>query len=198
MFIRSERLFLRPPWAEDSDAILAGIDDIAVARHLAQVPWPYRLDDARGYAARVQSSRFPHFLITRPRTGAIGADGAEIIGATELRDVCGEAMLGFWLARRAWGQGLATEAARAVLELAAVLGHRRVLAAHFIDNAAAARVLEKLGFALTGEIGMAHCPARGADVAAVTRALWLGAAHLDAPDDGGRPGAAGGGTRQAA
>ena len=181
MFIRSERLFLRPVWPEDSIEILANIDDIAVARHLAHIPWPYRAEDARAFAALPQDPRFPHFLITRP----LGADGVDVIGTIALADVGGEAMLGYWLARRVWGRGLATEAARGVLDLARVLGHQRVLAAHFIDNAVSARVLEKLGFAPTGEVSMAPCPARGGSVATVTRSMWLSAAAAHTPDGSG-------------
>ena len=41
MFFRSERLFLRPVWPEDWQAILNGIADEAVVRNLARAPWPY-------------------------------------------------------------------------------------------------------------------------------------------------------------
>jgi len=185
MFIRSERLFLRPGWPEDSCDILEAIDDMAVARNLAQAPWPYAAADARAFAGRAQDQRYPHFIITRPH----GPHGGDVVGSIALADVAGEAMLGYWIAQRAWGQGYATEAARAVLDLARMLGHTRVVAAHFIDNAASARVLEKLGFAPTGEVSMAYCPARGASVATVTRAIKLGAPAMAAPDDGGASGA---------
>ena len=43
MFFRSERLFLRPVWPEDWQAILNGIADEAVVRNLARAPWPLSL-----------------------------------------------------------------------------------------------------------------------------------------------------------
>ena len=47
MFIRSERLFLRPGWPEDWPELLARIGDEGVVKNLAKVPWPYTADDAR-------------------------------------------------------------------------------------------------------------------------------------------------------
>ena len=40
MFIRSERLFLRPGWPEEWAELLALIDDQGVVRNLASAPWP--------------------------------------------------------------------------------------------------------------------------------------------------------------
>ena len=47
MFIRSERLFLRPGWPEDWQELLSRIADESVVRNLAKAPWPYTADDAR-------------------------------------------------------------------------------------------------------------------------------------------------------
>lgn len=60
--------------------------------------------------------------------------------------------LGFHLCARAWGQGLATEAAVAVTRFAFdELGATELFAGHHPDNAASKRVLEKLGFRRTHE-----------------------------------------------
>lgn len=57
--------------------------------------------------------------------------------------------LGYRLFRRAWGRGLATEASRALLELAfEALAVERVQADTYEENLASRRVLEKLGFRL--------------------------------------------------
>jgi RimJ/RimL family protein N-acetyltransferase len=153
MFHRSERLFLRPAFPEDSGAILAGIGEEAVVRNLSRAPWPYTLDDARAFAALPQDPRLPHFLVTLPGVGVIGAAG---LGEQE-----GDAELGYWIARPHWGQGYATEAARAVLRIARTLGHTRVVAGHFTDNPASGKVLRKLGFVSTGRAGQRHSLARG-------------------------------------
>ncbi|MFN4020533.1 MAG: GNAT family N-acetyltransferase [Erythrobacter sp.] len=170
MFHRSERLFLRPAFPEDCSAILAAIGDEGILRNLARAPWPYSLDDARAFAALPQDRRLPHFLVTIPGIGVIGAAG---IGDHE-----GQAELGYWIAREHWGHGYATEAAQAVLRIARTLGHRRVVAGHFTDNLASGRVLRKLGFVPTGRPGNRFSLARGGMVDSVEYARDL-AVDLD-------------------
>jgi [ribosomal protein S5]-alanine N-acetyltransferase len=58
--------------------------------------------------------------------------------------------LGFLLRQEYWGQGLATEAARAAVQHAFdVLGVKAVFAGHHPENSASQRVLQKLGFQRT-------------------------------------------------
>jgi len=160
VFIRSERLFLRPTWPEDWSELHSLINDEALARHLARVPWPYSADDARAYVGMPQAPRHPHFLITLPDLH--GADGgARVIGAVGFADCEGQAELGYWIAREHWNRGYGTEAARAALTLARALGHCRIVSSHFVDNAASGRVLAKLGFVPTGQARLRHSPARG-------------------------------------
>ncbi len=154
MFHRSERLFLRPAFPEDWEAVLACIgSDEGVVRNLARAPWPYGEREARDFAAMPQDWRLPHFLITLPGTGVIGSAGLGANGD--------EAELGYWIARDHWGRGYATEAAGAVLKIAHTLGHRRLVAGHFIDNPASGRVLRKIGFQPTGRIVKRNSCARG-------------------------------------
>jgi RimJ/RimL family protein N-acetyltransferase len=173
VFHRSERLFLRPAFPEDSAGILAAIRDEAVVRNLASAPWPYELADARAFAALPQDKRLPHFLVTLPGTGVIGSAG---MGEHE-----GQPELGYWIARDHWGKGFATEAGAAVLEVARMLGHQRITAGHFIDNPASGKVLRKLGFRPTGRIIKRHCRARGIEVGTVEYALDLEGAVEQSP-----------------
>lgn len=163
MFHRSQRLFLRPAFPEDSAAIFAGINDEGVARNLARAPWPYGIEDARAFAALPQDQRLPHFLVTLPGVGVIGSAG---LGEHE-----GEPEIGYWIARAHWGRGYATEAAGAVLRIARSLGHARVTAGHFTDNPASGRVLRKIGFMPTGRIAKRFSLARGAMADSVEYAL---------------------------
>lgn len=147
MFIRSERLFLRPGWPEDWEELLAGIGDETVVRNLANVPWPYTGEDARSFVGLPQDRLLPRFLITVP-----GAAGARLVGGIGLHEAAHAVEIGYWIARDHWGRGYASEAARAVLSLARTLGHERVMAYHFLDNPASGRVLEKVGFQRTGRV----------------------------------------------
>ncbi len=171
MFIRSERLFLRPGWPEDWQELLGLIDDVGVVRNLARAPWPYTADDARDFAGLAQSPRFPHFFVTLP-----GAAGTRLIGSVGLaQGERSETEFGYWIAREHWGKGYATEAARAALSVARTLGHRHLVAGHFIDNPASGRVLTKVGFRKTGAIGQRFSLGRGHEVASVEHTIDLGA-----------------------
>lgn len=181
MFIRSERLFLRPGWPEDWEDLLALINDEEVVRNLARAPWPYTADDARAFAAQPQERLLPNVFVTLPG-GAQEAGGARLIGSVGLSLVDGEVNLGYWIGRPFWGQGYATEAARALLSLAKALGHRRVVASHFVDNPASGRVLRKLGFCPTGEVANRYSLGRGGEAPACLLSLRLGE-RSDCDDD---------------
>ena len=156
MFHRSERLLLRPPWPEDWNLVLDGIADEGVVRNLASAPWPYDANDARKFVQLPIDPMYPRFLITRARDAAL----VGCIGIDAHHD--GDVELGYWIARPFWGQGLATEAGRAVLEIARTLGHRKIAGSHFLDNPASGRVLAKLGFTPTGRVVERHSCGRGA------------------------------------
>lgn len=179
MFIRSERLFLRPGWPEDWNELHSRIADENIGRNLASAQWPYTAADAQAFADSAQAPRHPQFLVTLP-----GAEGSRLIGCIGLIPQGQQAELGYWIAREAWNQGYATEAARAVLSLARAIGHRRIVAHHFLDNPASGRVLRKAGFRLTGEVAMRHSEARGRASAAAIHAIVLGE-PCDCGDDGG-------------
>ena len=167
MFHRSQRLLLRPIWPEDWQGVLAGIADEGVVRNLASAPWPYGEEDARKFTTLAIDPYFPRFLITR-------ADDAEVVGCIGIDPLdegepvpANSVELGYWVARPHWGQGYATEAGAAVLQIARTLGYAHVVASHFIDNPASGRVLQKLGFAPTGRVVERHSCGRGESAPAV-------------------------------
>lgn len=173
MFIRTERLLLRPGWIEDAADVAAAIDDEAILTKLARVPSPYHVSDARYFLSQPATPPHIPLLIFRRTQGA-----PQLIGCTGLADHNGEAELGYWLAREAWGQGYATEAGRAVVEMARHSARLpRLVSGHFVDNPASGKVLVKLGFRPTGETEMRECVARGIEVPCrlFTLDLWAGA-----------------------
>lgn len=171
MFIRSERLFLRPGWPEDWLELLEAIDDEAVLRNLARAPWPYTADDAKAFLGRQSERALPQLFITLP-----SADGAKLIGNVGLARNGDDVEIGYWIARPYWGQGYATEAARAMLRLARTLGHRRLIAGHFIDNPESGRVLRKIGFEPTGQRRIRYSEGRKGVGMAESYAVDLGVA----------------------
>ena len=159
MFARTERLLLRPGWPEDAPALALALGDEGIVRNLARAPWPYGIKQAEEFLANTQSPREPTFVVFRRTHGA-----PQLIGSTGIAlGEDGDYELGYWISRRHWGLGYATEAAGAVIDIARkALRVKRIGAAHFLDNPASGRVLEKLGFQATGVIEPRHSAGRGA------------------------------------
>lgn len=149
MFIRSERLFLRPGWSEDCEELGSRIDEGVVVRTAHKLFAPASLN--------IHDRHLPRFLVTLP-----DGEGTRVIGCVGLLDEEHSAELIYWISPEYWGQGYATEAGEAVLSLARTLGYRQITAHDFVDNAASKRVLGKLGFRVTGETCLRLCLARGA------------------------------------
>ena len=155
--LTTERLTLRPFTAGDAEAFLALAGHWEVARMTSDIPHPLTLGDARQWLEPApHEARFALML------------SSELIGgAGYFVQASGDAELGFWLGRAYWGQGLATEAVKAVVGYGLAQGGAPAFtSAHFTDNPASGRVLAKLGFVATGTARI-HSMARGADIAAI-------------------------------
>lgn len=161
MFIRTERLFLRPGWPEDMDELLEVLGEEAVVRSIGVSSFPRSAAALRDYLSRPRDPLLPHFFINlRDDTGA------KLIGGIGLGRVGDDVELGYWIANRHRGHGYAAEAVRAVLAEARMLGHREIVALHFADNEASARVLQSSGFKPTGETSARFSVGRGAEAQA--------------------------------
>lgn len=92
--------------------------------------------------------KFQLALVLKSENRLIGNCGIRI-NNPEMR----EANIGYELDRRYWGQGYATEAARAILHFGfETLGLRRIWAQTIAENVGSARVLEKIGMQLEGRL----------------------------------------------
>lgn len=169
MFARTERLLLRPGWAEDAEMLAQTIGDELIVRNLAEAPWPYQQSHAQDFLKSWTCGNPLRFLMLQ-RTAAdprlIGG-----IGLEAMED--GSHELGYWIARPHWGLGYATEAGRHMIELAKTLGYRKLMGAHFIDNPASGAVLRKLGFRATGNRPQRYSMGRQAVVTTVEYACDL-------------------------
>jgi RimJ/RimL family protein N-acetyltransferase len=145
------RIVLRRWTDEDLDAFAAINADAEVMRWIgAGVPL-----DRDGTAERLATYRrhweehgFGLFALTLRETGELaGFTGLAL--PTFLPEVLPDFEIGWRLARRHWGHGLATEAAQAVLAHARdELGLSRLVSIHQVGNDASARVMVKLGMHL--------------------------------------------------
>jgi RimJ/RimL family protein N-acetyltransferase len=175
MFLRTERLFLRPAWLEDAPELTRAIGHEPVVRMLSRVPWPYREEHARAWIATTKDARLPNALVTLPK------EDGRIIGGCGLHEDEGRIEVGYWIAPAYWGRGYATEALRGVLSLAQLIGHRRIVSRHAMDNPASGRVLRKAGFRPTGRAHAFHSLGRGVRVEGPEYVLDL--AEADGPQD---------------
>jgi RimJ/RimL family protein N-acetyltransferase len=143
--LQTARLTLRAHDLADIPAMVPLIGAREVAATTLRIPHPYTEAHARAFIAMAQESR---------RTGT-SLDLAIVL--KESNTFCGgiglrlesdhhRAELGYWLGVPFWGQGYATEAARALLQYGFnTLGLHRIYAGHFANNPASGRVLRKIG-----------------------------------------------------
>ena len=158
--IETARLILRPLRLGDEPTFLALAGDWDVARMTSDIPHPLTATQAKAWLSQTGNDvRF-----------AIDFGGAMIGSVGYFKRRSGSAELGFWLGRDSWGYGFGTEAAEAVIRLGFGRGHTAFSSAHFVDNPASGRVLEKLGFEPFGNCKM-WCAARGMEVDAITLLL---------------------------
>ena len=85
------------------------------------------------------------------------------VGLTKLEDLR-QFELGFWVGRNSWGKGIATEAARGLIEATCEsLRGTSIVASYMQGNAGSANVLKKLGFKESGS-GQVFCVSRQEEV----------------------------------
>ncbi|GAB4586148.1 GNAT family N-acetyltransferase [Nocardia sp. IFM 10818] len=141
--LTSERLSLRPVTAEDHEVLLAHWTDSRVREFLFDggVPAASEIAEAIDGSVRTFASEGYGIWLVRLR------DSGEPIGVAGLRPLDELGLEVFYsLSPLVWGRGLATEAARAVVDCGLdVLGLPHVLAEVDEGNVASIAVVERLG-----------------------------------------------------
>ncbi len=155
---------LRPPVPADAEQLHRLVNDWGVVRMLSRLPFPYPrtlTDDwIASTAEQLAKGSGYHLVITGDEAGE-----ELVIGCVGLRmDMKpGVGNLGYWVGRRYWGHGVATEAVGKVARWAlANLPITRVEAHVAEDNPASAAVLRRIGLREVGE-GREYFLARGGD-----------------------------------
>ncbi len=146
--LRTPRLLLRPTIPEDARRAFEIQSSWKVSRMLAKVGYPpseREIEDwFRGHRDDWLAGSAFRFAITRDDVFLGVADFDEVVEA--------EGSLGYWLDENVWGQGIAREAASAVVQFAFDdVGLVRLRAGHADDNPASGKVLAALGFRYTGD-----------------------------------------------
>ncbi len=155
--IHTPRLWLRPFALTDARRVeeLAGHADVAAGSLLIPHPYP------RGLAARwIEShegawreNRALILAVCRAEEGVIGSISLLMEEQRQHQHLKLTGLLGYWLGRPYWGQGLMTEAARALIEFGfCELGLDRIEAQHLPHNLASGRVMRKSGLCYQDQI----------------------------------------------
>lgn len=149
--IATGRLVLRPPAADDLPFILDEINTPAMMRHLGGQT---RSADevAEGLAGDIAAFASGDYLrwtvwlhAEDRRVGRVGLFRVRAAAAPDA--LRGQSEIGWMFGEAHWGQGYATEAARAVLDYGFAQMDREVIYSQTSDsNAASTRMMHRLGF----------------------------------------------------
>ena len=182
--LETPRLWLRWPRISDAPAIHRFCSLWQVAQYTARIPHPYPTGSAERfvYGAREGNAtgRDLTLLITliKGNREAIGSISLETRGSDRLT-------LGIATAPESWGKGLATEAARAMVDAGFGLTKAvEILASVRVENAASCALLAKCGFEVVAT-GLKGAPARGGlfecHTFRLARASWTDAVTPEIP-----------------
>ena len=148
--IETKRLILRPIKAGDEQQIYKFCSTEHIYKTLLTMPHPYTkqhaMDKVKSSLEHIKlGDKFP-FAITLK-------DNDDLIGIIDLRPnyELKFAEIGYWLGYEYWGQGIMTEAARAVMKFAFDdLSMHKLIIKAYTTTPASARVAVKCGFKLEG------------------------------------------------
>jgi [ribosomal protein S5]-alanine N-acetyltransferase len=146
--LETPRLILREFSASDISELVPLIGAREVAATTLRIPHPYEEKHAREFFATVPKENELRLGIRLRSTGHLCGGIGLHPDAQQPR-----AELGYWIGVPFWGNGYATEAARAVIEYGfQELKLERIFASHFKGNDRSGRVLQKIGMRYEGSV----------------------------------------------
>lgn len=149
--LETPRLVLRPFTLEDAPAVQRIAATYSVAQFMMELPHPFPEGAAeawiRTHAKNFADGKVADYAITDKING-------EVYGAVSLGiQPYDRGSLGYWLGEAYWGQGYATEAAKAMLDFAFTYYKlNRIYAVYYTGNDASGRILQKLGMSYEGTL----------------------------------------------
>lgn len=159
IILQTPRLILRRFTEDDAQLILSLNSDPEVLKYLHEPALETEADAKRILTDII----LPQYKNNLGRWAIHTKDSHEFIGWCGLkhRPFIDEIDLGYRLAKKAWGKGYATEAARHTLDYAFnVLQLKLITGRAHIENSASIKVLEKIGMQFIKEELADDCPVR--------------------------------------
>ena len=146
------RILLRPWRDSDAEVLYKWASDPDVGPRAGWAPHQ-SVEESLEIIRTVFNDALHTWAIELKETGeAIGAMGYGPSCECDLPAREGEPLIGYWVAKPYWNQGICTEALRLMLDhIRETTDIKSLISGHFVDNPASGRVMEKCGFVPTGE-----------------------------------------------
>ncbi len=148
----TKQLNLRRLQLADLPRLVLFANNPKISDQILNIPYPYFEDDAinrlnlviEGFKSK---ARFIFCIALKTDNQLVGEIGLH------LNKDQNNAQLGYWIAEKFWGQGLATEATGAVLKFGfEVLNLQKIYATHYPNNPASAMVITRNGMIKEAEL----------------------------------------------
>lgn len=149
--MQTDRILLRPWRESDAEALYKYASDSIVGERAG---WPphQSVEESLGIIRTVFNTPTTWAIVLRETGEAIGAMGYMPVCELNLPAREGEPLVGYWVGRPYWNQGICTEALQLMLDhIRRTTRYTSLFCSHFVDNPASGRVMEKCGFVPTGE-----------------------------------------------
>lgn len=150
--METDRILLRPWLESDAEALFKYASDPEVG---PRAGWPPHksVEESLEIIRTVFNDATNTWAIVLKETGEpIGAMGYGPSCQCNLPAREGEPLIGYWVGRPYWNQGICTEALQIMIaHIRQTTEIKSLISGHFIDNPASGRVMEKCGFVPTGE-----------------------------------------------
>ena len=162
--METDRILLRPWLESDAEALFKYASDPEVG---PRAGWPPHksVEESQEIIRTVFNDATNTWAIVLKETGEpIGAMGYGPSCQCNLPAREGEPLIGYWVGRPYWNQGICTEALQAMIDYCFnKKGFQTLWCDFFVDNPASGRVMEKCGFRDTGEINWCSHLYRGGE-----------------------------------
>jgi len=150
--IQGKRIYLRYWKESDAPTLFKYASDPDVG---TRAGWPPHQseEESMNIIRTVFNNSTNWAIVLKDTDEAIGAIGYLPSSECGLPSREGEHMVGYWVGKPYWNQGICTEALRLLIgHIKDTTDFKSLISSHFLDNPASGRVMEHCGFVPTGEI----------------------------------------------
>ncbi|MDO4462354.1 MAG: GNAT family N-acetyltransferase [Bacteroidia bacterium] len=149
--MQSDRVLLRPWYGFDAKALYKYASDPEVG---PRAGWqPHRsIEESKCIIKDVFGNDTTWAIVLKSTNEPIGTIGYMPIYDMNINHGEDEPLVGYWVGKPYWNQGICTEALRLMLDKIRRDGKYKILyCSHYVDNPASGRVMVKCGFEYTGD-----------------------------------------------